>query len=78
MKILTTITPPAGGHARIMGCDVARNPLEVRRRIAVVLQQTAVDGLLTVQDNLLIYAISITCRPTRPGNACKRSSKSLS
>ena len=56
VKILTTITPPAGGHARIMGCDVARNPLEVRRRIAVVLQQTAVDGLLTVQDNLLIYA----------------------
>jgi ABC-2 type transport system ATP-binding protein len=28
----------------------------VRRRIAVVLQQTAVDTLLTVQDNLLIYA----------------------
>ena len=56
VKILTTITPPSAGHAKVMGCDVARNPLDVRRRIAVVLQQTAVDSLLTVQDNLLIYA----------------------
>ncbi len=56
VKILTTITPPTAGRAVVMGCDVARAPLEARRRIAVVLQQTAVDGLLTVRDNLLIYA----------------------
>jgi ABC-2 type transport system ATP-binding protein len=56
VKILTTIIAPSAGRAAVMGCDVARNPLDVRRRIAVVLQQTAVDGLLTVQDNLLIYA----------------------
>jgi ABC-2 type transport system ATP-binding protein len=56
VKILTTIIPPTGGRASVMGCDVAGNPLDVRRRIAVVLQQTAVDGLLTVEDNLLIYA----------------------
>lgn len=56
VKILTTITPPSGGRATIMGCDVATSPVEARKRIAVVLQQTAVDGLLTVRDNLLIYA----------------------
>jgi ABC-2 type transport system ATP-binding protein len=56
VKILTTITVPTSGQAAVMGCDVARHPLDVRRRIAVVLQQTAVDSLLTVQDNLLIYA----------------------
>ena len=56
VKILTTIIPPTSGHATVMGCDVLRNPLDVRGRIAVVLQQTAVDSLLTVQDNLLIYA----------------------
>ena len=56
VKILTTIIPPTSGHATVMGCDVLRNPLDVRRRIAVVLQQSAVDSLLTVQDNLLIYA----------------------
>jgi len=56
VKILTTITTPTGGAASVLGCDVVRAPLDVRRRIAVVLQQTAVDGLLTVRDNLLIYA----------------------
>jgi ABC-2 type transport system ATP-binding protein len=56
VKILTTITPPSSGRATIMGCDVATNGLEARRRMVVVLQQTAVDGLLTVRDNLLIYA----------------------
>jgi ABC-2 type transport system ATP-binding protein len=56
VKILTTITRPTSGRAWVMGCDVVRSPLDARRRIAVVLQQTAVDGLLTVRDNLLIYA----------------------
>lgn len=56
VKILTTNTPPTSGRAWVMGCDVVRSPLDARRRIAVVLQQTAVDGLLTVRDNLLIYA----------------------
>jgi ABC-2 type transport system ATP-binding protein len=39
-----------------MGKDVTRQPLDVRRLIAVVLQQAAVETLLTVRDNLLIYA----------------------
>jgi ABC-2 type transport system ATP-binding protein len=56
VKILTTIIAPTSGQASVLGQDVAREPLEVRRRIAVVLQQTAVDSLLSVQDNLLIYA----------------------
>ena len=38
-----------------MGYDVARHPLEARRQMAVVLQQTAAETLLTVRDNLLIY-----------------------
>ena len=56
VKILTTLIPPTSGHATVLGCDVLRSPLDVRHRIAVVLQQTAVESLLTVQDNLLIYA----------------------
>ncbi len=56
VKILTTITSPTSGRATVLGHDVTRFPLEVRRRIAVVLQQTAVDTLLSVRDNLLIYA----------------------
>jgi ABC-2 type transport system ATP-binding protein len=56
VKILTTITSPTSGEASVLGRDVTRSPLEVRRQIAAVLQQTAVDTLLSVQDNLLIYA----------------------
>src|SRR5262245_23481827 len=56
VKILTTITSPTSGAATVLGRDVTRSPLEVRRQIAVVLQQTAVESLLTVKDNFLIYA----------------------
>src|SRR5262245_5563954 len=56
VKVLTTITSPTSGEATVLGRDVTQSPLEVRRQIAVVLQQTAVESLLTVKDNLLIYA----------------------
>lgn len=56
VKILGTITSPTAGRASVLGFDVSRQPLDVRRQMAVVLQQTAAENLLTVQDNLLIYA----------------------
>lgn len=56
VKVLTTVTAPTSGRARICGFDVVRQALDVRRQIAVVLQQTAVETLLTVEDNLRIYA----------------------
>lgn len=56
VKILTTITTPTSGRVLVGGFDTVRDPLNVRRQIAVVLQQTAVDTLLTVEDNLRIYA----------------------
>lgn len=56
VKILSTITPLSSGHASVMGFDVARQPQSVREQLAVVLQQTATENLLTVRDNLLIYA----------------------
>ena len=56
VKILSTITPPSSGHASIMGFDVAGHSLAARKQLAVVLQQTATENLLTVRDNLLVYA----------------------
>lgn len=56
VKILSTITTPTSGSASVLGFDVVRQPLETRRQLAVVLQQSATEGLLTVRDNLLIYA----------------------
>ncbi len=56
VKVISTITTPTSGTAIVMGHDVVRQPLEARRQLAVVLQQTAAENLLTVRDNLLIYA----------------------
>jgi ABC-2 type transport system ATP-binding protein len=56
LKILTTLILPTSGRAAVLGFDVTANPLEVRRRISVVLQETAVEMFLTVRDNLLTYA----------------------
>ena len=56
VKVLSTITPLASGRASVMGFDVTRQPRAVREQLSVVLQQTATENLLTVRDNLLIYA----------------------
>jgi ABC-2 type transport system ATP-binding protein len=55
VRILTTIVQPTSGTARIFENDVVLNPLSVRKQIAVVLQETAVETLLSVRDNLHIY-----------------------
>lgn len=56
VKILGTVSTPTSGSASIFGFDVARQSLQARRKMAVVLQQTAAENMLTVRDNLLIYA----------------------
>ncbi len=56
LKILTTLLAPSDGRAMVLGHDVVGEPLNVRRSIAVVLQETAVDMFLSVRDNLLSYA----------------------
>ena len=56
VKILSTITPLTSGRASVMGFDVMRQSPAVREQLSVVLQQTATENLLTVRDNLLIYA----------------------
>jgi ABC-2 type transport system ATP-binding protein len=56
LRVLTTLIRPTSGAARIDGHDVVASPLEVRRRIAVVIQEQAADLLLTVRDNLVSFA----------------------
>lgn len=56
VKVLSTITPLTSGRASVLGFDVSRQPLATRQQLVVVLQQTATENLLTVRDNLLIYA----------------------
>ncbi len=56
LKVLATLLRPSGGAARIEGFDVVVRPLEVRRHISMVLQETAAELFLSVRDNLLTFA----------------------
>jgi len=56
LKMLNTLIHPTSGRARVLGCDVSEQPLEVRRRITVVIQETAVEMFLDARDNLLTFA----------------------
>ena len=55
LKILSTLRRPTGGQARIDGFNVIAQPNQVRRRISMVLQETAVELFLSVRDNLLTF-----------------------
>src|SRR5256885_1061777 len=56
LRMLSTLTLPTEGTAKILGYDVVKKPIEVRKRISSVIQATAVELLLSVKDNLLTYA----------------------
>ena len=53
-KILTTLSRPSGGSARIDGIDVVRHPAEVRQHIGYVSQGASTDPLLTGTENLVL------------------------
>ena len=55
LRILTTLIRATSGEAEVAGVDVARDPLGVRRRIVVVVQESAAEIFLTVRDNLLTF-----------------------
>ncbi|HEX3690200.1 MAG TPA: ATP-binding cassette domain-containing protein [Solirubrobacteraceae bacterium] len=52
VRILATLLEPTSGEARVLGHDVVREPLAVRRRIGLAGQFAAVDGELTGRENL--------------------------
>jgi ABC-2 type transport system ATP-binding protein len=56
MLLLATILAPSRGTARIFGADVRRERIAVRRRLGLVFQETSIDGLLTVEENLRFAA----------------------
>ncbi len=56
VQILSTLIGADGGEVRVAGHDVARDPDSVREVIGVTGQFSAVDNLLTGQENLLLMA----------------------
>ncbi|MHA6667756.1 ATP-binding cassette domain-containing protein [Homoserinimonas sp. A447] len=56
VHILSTLVRPDGGTAFVNGYDVARDPDGVRAAIGLTGQFSAVDGLLSGEENLLLMA----------------------
>jgi daunorubicin resistance ABC transporter ATP-binding subunit len=54
VRMLTTMTRPSGGVARVAGLDVATEAAAVRRIIGVTGQDASVDELLTGRQNLAL------------------------
>jgi ABC-2 type transport system ATP-binding protein len=55
VRILATLLGPDGGRAEVGGHDVVREPRQVRRRIGLTGQQTAVDEILSARQNLRMF-----------------------
>jgi ABC-2 type transport system ATP-binding protein len=56
VQILSTLIGADGGEVRVAGHDVARDPDSVRAAIGVTGQFSAVDNLLTGEENLILMA----------------------
>jgi ABC-2 type transport system ATP-binding protein len=56
IRMLTTLTPPTSGTARVGGYDVRTDPDGVRQAIGVIPQALTSDPELTAEENLLIHA----------------------
>jgi len=56
IHMLTTMLRPDGGTARICGCDVVAEAVDVRRHISVTGQYAALDESLTGWQNLTLFA----------------------
>jgi ABC-2 type transport system ATP-binding protein len=57
MKMLTTLIPPSGGKMTILGIDGTKSPMEIRKRIGVVLQQPSYEPTLSVEKSLEKYGM---------------------
>ncbi|GHF80881.1 daunorubicin resistance protein DrrA family ABC transporter ATP-binding protein [Kitasatospora xanthocidica] len=57
VRVLSTLLAPDSGTALVAGHDVAREPQQVRRRIALAGQYAAVDELLTGRQNLVLIGV---------------------
>jgi ABC-2 type transport system ATP-binding protein len=56
IRMLTTLTPPSSGTARVGGYDVIRDADSVRNAIGVIPQAMTSDPELTARENMLFHA----------------------
>lgn len=55
IAMLTTMLSPSGGHARVNGFDVQKEPDQVRKSIGIVFQDPSLDIDLTAEENLAFH-----------------------
>ena len=55
IKVLTTLTQPTSGMVSILGEDIVKHGIQIRRRIGVVFQQPSFEANLTVEKSLELY-----------------------
>src|ERR1700760_3044743 len=56
IRMMTTLTPPTSGTARIGGHDIVKDPDGVRQTLCVIPQAFTSDPELTARENMLIHA----------------------
>jgi len=56
IRMMTTLTPPTSGTARIGGCDIRSDPNGVRNTLGVIPQAFTSDPELTAKENIAIHA----------------------
>jgi ABC-2 type transport system ATP-binding protein len=57
IKLFTTLIQPSSGSLTILGIDAIKNPLKVRHKIGVVLQQPSYEPTLSVEKSLEKYGM---------------------
>ena len=57
IKLLTTLIQPSDGSLTVLGIDAIKNPLKVRHKIGVVLQQPSYEPTLSVEKSLEKYGM---------------------
>jgi daunorubicin resistance ABC transporter ATP-binding subunit len=76
VRIVATLLAPDAGRAAVLGHDVVREPLAVRRRIGLAGQFAAVDGELTGRENVemigRLYRLSAAETRRRAGEVLER------
>ncbi|MGC8663932.1 MAG: ABC transporter ATP-binding protein [Thermoplasmata archaeon] len=57
IRVLTTLIQPTEGEAYVLGLDVKKEPLNIRSKIGVVLQQPSYEWSLSVEKNIFVYGM---------------------
>ncbi len=56
MRILGTLGHASAGSVRVLGLDVRKKPMEIRRRIGFAMQEVGMDDLATAREMLMLHA----------------------